>query len=163
MAPRVDISMVTHGEQQLRTLAAAIKAAGGKEFGREVDRAMRRAARPLTRSARQGAMQVLPYRGGLAERVARSRFTAAVRNRGASASLTIRGSGRYNLNRMDEGTVRHPVYADTRKTRREWAWVNQRIRPGWFTDPLLLDAPKVRNELEDAMDDLGRRLLEAAR
>jgi hypothetical protein len=157
----VSVVIQTRGTEQLVRLAAAIKATGDTEFGREIEKAMRRAARPLTRSARQGAMQILPYRGGLAERVARSRFTAVVRTSGRSAGIRVTAAGRYNLNRMDEGIVRHPVFADQRKTRKDWTWVNQTIRPGWFTTPLLLDAPKVRDELESGMDTLGRRLEQA--
>lgn len=146
--PVVELS--TRGTEKLARLAAAIKQAGDKDLERELNRALRRAGRPLTRSARQGALQILPYRGGLAERVARSRFSSQVRG----GRLTIVAAGRDNLGRMDDGSVRHPVFGVWRP-----GMPSQRITPGWFSKPLTLDAPKVVDgELEDAVDKVAAQL-----
>jgi hypothetical protein len=156
--PHVDIS--TSGTEKLVRLAAAIKQAGSKDLERELKSALRRASRPLVKSARQGAIQILPYRGGLAESVAASRFTATVRTTGRGAGLRIVATGRRgrNLRRMDNGLVRHPVFADASKQRQEWSWVTQRVRPGWFSETLILDAPKQKPEIEKAVDIVAAKL-----
>jgi hypothetical protein len=148
--PEVDIT--THGAEKLVRLAKAISTAGDKELGRKLTKALQQADKPLKKSARQGALQILPYRGGLAERVAKSRFTSRITKSGSGAGLTITGTGQDNLSRMDAGTVRHPVYGNRDQ------WVTQRIAPGWFTNPLTLDAPKVREELDKAIDELSAEL-----
>jgi hypothetical protein len=148
--PVVDLS--TSGTERLIRLGVAIKAAGSTELQRELRRAAQRAGGPLKRSARQGAIQILPYRGGLAERVAASRFTATVSTRGSGAGLRITGIGRYQLSRLDDGSVRHPVYGNRRN------WVTQTIKPGWFTKPLTLDAPKQKVEFDKAVDAVAAKL-----
>lgn len=152
----VSVVVTTSGTEKLVRLAAAIKAAGDKELSKELDKAMRQLVTPLKRSARQGALAILPHRGGLDERVAASRFTARVRKVGSGAGVTIRAAGQYNLNRMDDGRNRHPVWAHG--PRSGWGWANQTIRPGWFTNPLLLDAPKQRDEIVAAIDRIARKL-----
>jgi hypothetical protein len=156
--PIVGIS--TTGTEKLVRLAAAIKAAGGKELQRELEKAARRAGRPLVRSARQGAIAILPYRGGLGESVAASRFSAQVRATPQGVGLQIVAVGRRgrNLSRQDDGIVRHPVFADAAKTRSEWTWVDQKITPGWFSKPLTLDAPKQKKEFDEAVDIVATRL-----
>src|SRR5215475_10366845 len=120
--------------EQLTRLAAVLRNTDKIEQ-RELQKAMRRAARPLLKSARQGAIQILPYHGGLNERVAAGRFTSSVRlvGKGAGVRITASDRRRANVNRMDVGSVRHPVYGNRHRC------VTQRITPGWFTTPLLLD------------------------
>src|SRR5215468_8748671 len=139
--------MPSTGTAELARLSAVLRTADKIEQ-RELQKAMRRLAAPLKRSARQGALQILPYRGGLAERVASGRFSAQVRLAGKGAGVRITAVDRRgaDVNRMDDGSVRHPVYGNRRR------WVTQRITPGWFTTPLLLDAPKVRDEIGKALD-----------
>src|SRR5215813_13006086 len=142
--------------EQLTRLSAVLRGTDRIEQ-RELQKAMRRLAAPLKKSARQGALQILPYRGGLAERVAAGRFSAQVRLVGKGAGVRITASDRRsaNVNRMDDGSVRHPVYGNRRR------WVTQRITPGWFTKPLLLDTPKVRDEIGRAIDDTARTMVRA--
>jgi len=148
----VEVTVTTRGAAELKRVAAAIKASGDENLSKELNKALSRAAKPLKKSARQGALQILPYRGGLAERVAGSRFTSRVTKRGKGAGLTIVGTGQDNLTRMDAGTVRHPVFGNRNR------WVTERINPGWFTKPLTLDAPKVAVELDAAIDTVAAKL-----
>jgi len=143
--------------EQLTRLSGVLRGTDRIEQ-RELQKAMRRLAAPLKKSARQGALQILPYRGGLGERVAAGRFSAQVRLVGKGAGIRIIAVDRRgaDVNRMDDGSVRHPVYGNRRR------WVTQRITPGWFTTPLLLDAPKVRDEIGKALDGTARSMVAAA-
>lgn len=153
----VSVVVTSSGTEKLTRLAAAIKAAGDKGLHKELDQALRRIAAPLKQSVRQGARQILPYRGGLADRVA---TTGRVTTRVSTASpdrvrLQIVATGPTpdaQWSQMDDGSVRHPVYGH-RKT-----WVRQTIRPGWFTTPLLLDAPRQRDEITHAVEIVAQKL-----
>ena len=147
--PVVDVS--SSGTDKLIRLAAAIKASGDKNLQKELRKALQRAARPLKASARQGALAILPHKGGLDEYIAtKSRITSSLITTGSGAGLRIIG----NAKRLDDGSVRHPTFG--RKGPGEWH--DERVTPGWFTKPLILDAPKVRDELDKAMDDVARQL-----
>jgi hypothetical protein len=147
--PVVDIK--TSGTEKLVRLAAAIKASGDKNLQRELRRALQRSAAPLKKSARQGALAILPHRGGLDELIAtRSRITSSLITSGRNPGLRIVG----NAKRLDDGFVRHPRFGH----RGPRDWFDERVTPGWFTKPLILDAPKVRENLDRAMDDVARQL-----
>lgn len=148
----VDISVT--GTEKLVRLAAAIKASGDKDMQRGLTKAVRKSNRPMLRAARRGAIAILPYRGGLAERVASSRFTTRVSTTGAGAGVRVTGVSRQRdqLDRMDEqGIVRHPTYGHR-------PWNNQKITPGWFTKPLTLEAQKTGRDIEQAVDTVAREL-----
>jgi hypothetical protein len=145
--------MASTGTAELARLSAVLRSTDRVEQ-RELQKAMRRLASPLKKSARQGALQILPYHGGLNEWVASARFSASVRLAGKGAGVRITGAGRAQLNRMDDGTVRHPTYGHR-------PWTTQRITPGWFSTPLLLDAPKIRDEIGQALNATGRTMVAA--
>jgi len=53
----------------------------------------------------------------------------------------------------EEGIVRHPLFGNRKK------WIDERIRPGWFTNPLILAAQgNVPKEIDAALDDVARKL-----
>jgi hypothetical protein len=149
--PVVDLS--TSGTERLIRLGQAIKAAGDKNMQRELNKAGRRVASPLKRVARQGALQILPYRGGLAEDVAASRFSTQVRTVGKGVGVRITAVGRYQLSQMDDGFVRHPDWG-------RWhpGQPAQRITPGWFSKPLTLDSPRQAREFDAAVDRVAADL-----
>lgn len=145
-------SITVTGAEGLARLSRALRDADRNDLSKELNRALQRASGPLKKSARQGAQQILPYRGGLADRVAGSRFTARVTKRGKGAGLQIVATGRDDIAGMDAGKVRHPVFGNRSK------WVTEKITPGWFTKPLTLDAPKSRGELVKAIDAVAKKL-----
>jgi len=130
----VNVTVQTRGAEKLTRLGAAIKA-GDKGLRRELNREMGRTTAPYRRAARAGALQVLPHRGGLAEHVAATaRITTRVTTSGLGVGVRVTGASRDNLRRMDEdGIVRRPTFGHR-------PWKDQKIRPGWFTDPLILTA-----------------------
>jgi hypothetical protein len=162
MPPRVDVTVRTVGEQKLARLGRALKDAGDKDLQRELRRAMQRGGKPLKDAARKGALERLPKRGGLAERVATSKFGVRTSTTGRGASVRVIGRSGYDLQGMDEGEIRHPVFGDPHVRvlagRREWKWVSQPVKPGWFSDAEEAAAPKVRDELVKAIDIVAAKL-----
>lgn len=151
--PTLDITVTTRGADKLQRVSAAIRAAGDKDLDRELKRAMQRGGKPMKAAARWGARKTLPLRGGLSERVAESKFSVRTTGAGKRVGVRIVGASGYDLAGMDDGLIRHPVYGNRGKK-----WVAQRIRPGWFSDAEEAKAPEVRKEIEQAVDDIARKL-----
>lgn len=147
----VHVTVTTKGADKLRRVAAAVKVAGDKDLQRELRRAMQRGGKPLLAAARAGAAERLPKRGGLADRVAGSKFAVRTRSVGKGAGVRVIGRSGYDLQGLDEGMVRHPTYGHR-------PWVGQHIKPGWFSDSEEAAAPKVRDELVQAIDTVARKL-----
>ncbi len=152
MPPRVNVTVRTSGELKLARVGAAIKASGDKDLERALDRGMRRSAKPLKAAARYGARRRLPTRGGLAERVAESKFGVRVTSSGKRTGVRVVGRSGYDLQGLDEGLVRHPVFGNRKR------WVSETVRPGWFSDAEEGKAPEVRDNIDHALDELGREL-----
>jgi hypothetical protein len=151
----IDVTVTTRGADKLARVAAAVKASGDKDLQRELRRALSRTTKPLRKAAKDGALQILPHRGGLDEHVAATaRIATRVTANSSGGRLRITGTSRDNLRRMDEdGLVAHPVFGNRKK------WVIERVRPGWFTNPLTLAAQgNVPKEIDAALDDVARKL-----
>lgn len=147
----VSVDIKTTGADKLKALAAAIKEAGDKNLRKEMYRAIGRTAKPLKKAGKDGALETLPKRGGLAERVASARFSARTRTAGKGAGVTITGSNGFDLPSLDRGRIRHKTYGHR-------PWVNQQTKPGWFTDALNKEAPTVQQELLKAIDEVAAKL-----
>src|SRR6266705_3751519 len=106
MPPRVNVTVRTSGELKLARVGAAIKASGDKDLERALDRGMRRSAKPLKAAARYGARRRLPTRGGLAERVAESKFGVRVTSFGKRTGVRVVGRRGYDLQGLEEGLFR---------------------------------------------------------
>jgi hypothetical protein len=141
------------GLEQFKKLSKDLREAGDKDMRRELYRGLQRATKPLKVAAKESAGQVLPTRGGLADRVQRARYNTKSRA-GNNPSVRIEAKdakGRaVDLEALDRGTVRHPTYG--RKP-----WVNQRVTPGWFTQPMQDGATEVRVEIVRAIDAVARK------
>ncbi len=159
MPPRVNVTVRTVGQEKLASVAAVLVASGDKDLQRELRRAMSRMTKPMRRAGRQGALQILPHRGGLDEHVASTaRISTRVTLKRNGVGVRIVGDSRDNLHRMDEqGIVRHPLFGNRKK------WIDERIRPGWFTKPLILTTNdigprEINKAIDDVADALQRRI-----
>ncbi len=151
----IDVTVTTRGTDKLNRVAAVLVASGDKDLQRELRRAMSRMTKPMRRAGRQGALQILPHRGGLDEHVASTaRITTRVTLKSNGVGVRILGDSRDNLHRMDEqGIVRHPLFGNRKK------WIDERIRPGWFTNPLTLTANDIGpREIDKAISDVAAAL-----
>lgn len=154
----------TEGADDLQRLADALKEAADKDLQKQVSAAIRGEAKPLgQRVLRRGAEQ-MPHRGGLAERVAalgRVGVSNSLRGRVASVQVLLRNKG-VDLKAMDAGFVRHPVFARSTQTRKEWTWRRQDVPAGAFTKAFEAGAAEVRDAAlrgaQAALDDVARKV-----
>lgn len=145
-----DISI--EGADRLADVARRLKETGDQDLRKELYRGINRATTPLKNAAKDAARSELPKRGGLNEFVASARLSTSSRGgNNPGVRITARKAG-HDVRAIDRGRVRHPVFGN------RGVWVNQQIKPGWFTKTLEDGAPVVRRELVDVLDNVARRL-----
>lgn len=139
------------GVQVFTALARALKTYGDKGLRSEFYAGINSSTKPLIADVRTSAINRLPSKGGLGPRVAKSKITTKRRMSGKAAGVRISGASTYDLRSIDRGRVRHPVFGHP-------PWVNQKVKPGFWTEPLQAGAPQVRRALEKVLNDIARKL-----
>jgi hypothetical protein len=142
---------------ELESIARHLRQVADGQLARELTQAMRRAVTPVQAEIRDGLAARLPDRYA-AVLAADLRLGVNVRTTGSEpgVSLTAQaasGKGR-KLRNLDEGRLTHPVFGDREH------WRTQRepsVQPGWFTGPAGDADPRVRHELEQALEGIGRK------
>ncbi len=140
---------------ELESVARHLRAAGETGLVRELTAAMRRAVSPVRDEIRAGLDPHLPRR--YAEELdADVRLGINVRTTGSDPGVSLTAqtrSGRARkLRYLDEGRLTHPVYGNREKWETQEG-AGQGVEPGWFTGPCEAAGPRVRRELERALDD----------
>lgn len=148
------INITVTGAHRLEGLAKRLKEAGDRGLKLELTRSLRLAARPLTEAARQGALDTLPHKHGLASEVAGGRFAVQIRTSGKTVGVRFVANSHHDVRAMNRGILRHPVWGHRDR------WVTQRIRPHWFDVPVERAAQQVRPLLLEAMDRVAKQITE---
>lgn len=146
------------GTDDLARVARALKDAGDKDLRRELLRGINRALKPAKQAVKDAARAELPQRGGLAAEVAASKIGSSTRTSGRNPGVRITGkkSGR-DLRSIDRGRIRTPW---GRKGPN--AWKDQAVKPGFFSETLAEQAPRVRREVVDVLEDVARKIARSA-
>lgn len=145
------------GADDFYRLSKALKAAGKTELRKELHKGLRRAARPLIPKARAEARARLPKRGGLAEQIAKEPARIQVRTGKDPGIRVVVGKKRGGARAANQGVIRHPVFGDREQ------WVDQRVKPGWFDEPMNDAAPSIRRDLLRAMEDTAEQVVRDAK
>ena len=140
------------GAEDLAKAAKQIKEMGDKTLRRELTRAIREASKPAQAAIRASALEELPKRGGLAAKVASSRVTTKIRTSARTAGVRIQATNLHDIAAMNRGRLRHPVFGNKN------VWVNQKIKPGWFTDPANATRPVAQQRVRAAMERVQANL-----
>jgi len=159
----VSASLKVEGGAQLRTLAAELKTAERTLWLRTA-RSLRAVAKPAADAVQAEERRVLPKRGGLNEWVASAKVGVRISTTSRSAGVTLRqgrtsggGLSRSNLAALNnQGKIRHPVYADPEKTRREWHWVDQSAPANFWEHALEGMAPEAMVAMKAVLDETAR-------
>ena len=146
------------GAEDFFKLSKALKAAGRTELRRELNKRMRRAARPLIPLAREEARRVLPQSGGLAEQVAHAPMRVQVRTGLQTYGVSIVvGKDRSGARAANRGLIRHPVFGNREK------WVDQVVPADWFDGSMRRNAPHVRPAVLQAVESVMRDIVRGTR
>lgn len=151
--------MRVEGSDDFKRAAHELSDLGDRQLRLATGRSLRAVAKPLGESMVHEGAARLPRAGGLAARVDAASVSVLASLGGRNPRVVIRLKTRegYRLKQMDEGNLRHPVFArDGRKP----TWVRQTVPGGGFTRAFQAGASMVRRRVSD---ELQRVLDEAAR
>lgn len=138
------MDLTVTGAEELYAVGKRLRGAD-KALRKELLKGIRGAAKPLNVAARSNALAVLPKRGGLNRLVARSRMSIQTKTARNSVGVRLKATNTHDIRSMDRGRLRHPVWGNRER------WVNQAIKPGWYTDPLKEGRPVVQPKIIEAM------------
>jgi hypothetical protein len=155
--------VITADVHQMKAVAKMIRESGDKELRKAFTKGTNEAVEPAKDAVRSSARSELPHRGGLAERVASSKFRVQ-RLTGKAPGIVLimrlakeHGGGSVDLKRMNSGSLRHPVYGHRGR------WVLQSVRSEWFTRALDDVRPRVTRGVSAAVADVAAQLAARSR
>jgi hypothetical protein len=136
------------GTEKLAETGKALRQAGlqGKGLRRELYKSVNRATKPLKQEAKAEARKVLPKRGKLNQLVSRSNLSTKTKLTGSQVGVKITAKKTEHIDRIDQGSVRHPLFGNRRH------WYGQKVREGWFTRPMERGATRTGREILKAVD-----------
>lgn len=128
-----------------------------RKVARVMRKRLREAAGPIGRHVLEGGISKMPRRGGLqAYLVATSPVRTSVRRSGVDVWMGSKKKSQLAL--LNRGLLRHPVFADSRKTRKEWTWHTQPVPDAAFDEALASLPPETVHRLERVMLDMMKEL-----
>lgn len=149
------------GTEEFVRVAKALNAQGsaGRGLKKELMTAIKAAAKPMENEVRDHVAQYLPDRyapiisKGLVVRPSQ-------KTTGKSVGLKLLGyapgqSRRRQIKVIDGGTLRHPVYGN-----RE-AWVDQKVKKGFWSEPLQRAREKPAKEIRRAIQTVAEKIKKA--
>lgn len=153
------MGVVPDGGEKLAALSRALRAAGEKGLDRELDRGVREPLQALIPDLKDAQREVMPKRGGMADRAAAvTKFSVRRRNTGRYPGVRLVASQPGRIRRQDQGRLRHPVFADQSEPRESWEWTTQQIPSGWFTGTTREHGPAVGRSVDQALDHVARQI-----
>lgn len=149
----------TRGADDFLKLSKALKHAGRTGLRKELNKGLRKGAKPLIPKAKAAARANLPRSGGLAAQVAKEPMRVQVRTGRTPGVRIVVGKKRGGARSTNRGTIRHPVFGN-----RE-VWVTQSVprAKDWFDATMRKEAPRVRPHLEEALERVARQVVNDAR
>lgn len=145
----------------LRALLAEVP----EDLRKELAKGTRTALAPLKREIPEAELARMPHRYGAVLSAATKvavRVTAGDDIR-ATVTVSAKGiSGSRDVNRLNKGELRHPVFGRRRLTRKGWQnnpWSKQFVRPGMVDDPIEHARGRVVENAEDARDRVADKIL----
>lgn len=137
--------------RSLNAVAARLREAGDEGLARELSRAIGRAVDPLKDRIRAGLKPHLPdpYAEVLDAdlKIRRSSSVSGEETR-VTVLASASGTKQRKLRQLDDGFLFHPLFGNRKH------WYEQRVTPGWFTDPVNESVPQVREAIEQALDNV---------
>jgi hypothetical protein len=149
------VDVTVRGEEKLAKIAGAVQRFA-PDLRKELLREIRTGVKPILEEIRDEAEETLPRRGGLADLVAGAKYGVRTRTFGKEAGVRVEGRlPGHDINSVDRGSLRHPVFG--RKS-----WVQQPVRPGFFSRPPEAAKPALQAVVLKAMDTVADNIRKAS-
>lgn len=156
------MTLELRGVNQLQAVSKALKDAGDRGLQRELNKALREAAKPFAERVRQNALEMLPKHGGLNERVAEQVVPTVRRSNSARAQgIRLGATGKQGMKQiigLDRGRLRHPVWPRRNQSRDEWTWVAEKVTPGFWTKAVEATGDQIKADMQSALDVVSRKI-----
>jgi len=159
--------MTTVGEVaiQLGAISARLREAADGGLARRLSQGIGKAVEPLEREVRDGLRPRMPDR--YADLInAELKVTRRTFQDPDGARVTVfaqaTGGGKRRIRRLDEGILWHPLFGRFPRgdPRNRWFEMGEpHVRPGWWSDATEKAAPRVRQEIVDALNDITERIV----
>lgn len=152
------VSAGTDNAAAFKAAALALNEAGDKDLRNEVYATFRRITKPLGEKVIAGGAAEMPKHGGFAAQVAAAKMgqSNATTGRNPGIALSFRTKPSHNLKTVDDGILRHPVFARSGATR---VWVQQHVPAKAFTNPFLANRDPVAKEIVHTMDKVAQEIV----
>jgi hypothetical protein len=140
---------------ELESIARHLRRAGQQDLVRSLEKAIRGAASPVRDDIRAQLADHMPE-AYAAELNADLALTVSVRTADRNPGVTLNGKAREKarkLRTLDAGVLWHPVYGN----REHWRPQTDGVTKGFFTGPAEKAAPRVRQAIEQALNDVAAR------
>jgi len=141
------------GAEQFAALSRQLKDAGETGLRRNLYKALREAAKPITQQVADPAHLRRYFPARYADTVAADLKVTTVQSGSIrTPGVRIAAKGRVKKRKvadLNEGFLHHPVFGD----REDWKLQIRGMREGFFTDPCEQSGPDVREKILDAIDD----------
>jgi hypothetical protein len=125
-----------------------------------------RGARHVTRSGKKGKLKTSGRAGygngqgsrkvqSLAERVVSAKYQVKAKagaNPMVSVMATSAGGAKVDLNALDSGTFRHPLFGNKKH------WYPQSVPPGWWSNPMTAGVPAVQAKITESINSVTEAL-----
>lgn len=162
---------VVTGYNELSLLGFRLREAKNVGLTRELREGLRRPLRPLADQIRAGSPEYTP-RGYEATFAASLKFKTKISlvGTGAAVDFTVTAAGKSDqrhIREINRGRLKHPVFGRTRplKNHAKWRavtyrnpWVWQRIKAGFFTDPVRANFNTMRAEMRAAIRRVAEQI-----
>lgn len=157
------------GVDLLQQVGARIRANGRKDIGQQLGRALAAASKDLEGEIRD-EYKALPTQGGYAGLMSRSlKFRTS--RRGARVTLATYADGtkqRRDIQALEGGSLRHPVYGRSRKIKRGKKagssqpnpWAVTRIKGGYHERGTAKAADLARDQVVKVVEDFAAKLID---
>lgn len=144
------------GSDEVDALVRRIRThADAKAIRKDLNAGLNRVTKSVREDMKASIGPSLPSRGGLAALVMSkaSLTTAAVAGRSAGVRIKARHRS-YDLKRLNEGRLRHPVYGN------RGAWVEQTagITPGFLDESFEKSKPELARGISRVIDEIARKV-----
>lgn len=129
--------------------------ADAKALRKELYAGLNRVTKPVREDMKASIGPSLPSRGGLAALVMAkaSLTTSAVAGRNAGVRIKARHRS-YDLKRLNEGRLRHPVFGN----RGVWVEQTEGVNPGFLDEAFEKSKPEIARGVQRVLDDIARKV-----
>jgi hypothetical protein len=151
--PEVEI----RGADDVDRLMRRLKVHGdGVAIRKELMRGLNSVTKGVRADMRASIGPSLPSRGGLAALVMAKASITSQAAYGKNAGVRLRARHRsYDMKRMNEGRLRHPVFGN----REVWVEQTAGINPGFLDEAFIKQRPEVTRAIQRVMDDIARKVM----